>query len=144
MSSFDKTTNLSYIQQIEFLLKAEGINLVEREKRDNVKYYFPRSKKYSAKVYFQDGSFVVEEGSLIQKPKEGLKNWSDEGRLYQKLTKDINLMIAKGIIENLGDTYKTLVKVPFPSVSAAAGFISGTAQNGWTFFKDIQELRNEG
>jgi hypothetical protein len=125
------------------LLKAEGINFVEREKKGSVKYYLPKSKNYSAKVYFQDGNFVVEAGSVLHKPKEALKNWSDEGRLYQRLTEGINSLIAEGKIEDLGDSCRTLIKLPFSSVSSAASFISGAAQNGWTFFKDIQELRHE-
>lgn len=143
LSAFDKTTYQTYIQQIEFLLKAEGINFIERAKKADVKYYLPKSKNYHAKVYFQDGSFVVEEGSVVHKPKEALKNWSDEGRLYQRLINDINSLISDGKIENMGDTCRTLVKLPYSSVSSAASFISGAAQNGWIFFKDIQELRHE-
>ena len=142
LSSFDKTTYQTYIQQIEFLLKAEGINFIEREKKPSVKYYLPKSKNYNAKVYFQDGNFVVEEGSIVHKPKEALKNWSDEGRLYQRLTNVINSLIDDNKLEDLGDTCRTLVKLPFSSVSSAAAFISGAAQNGWIFFNDIQELRH--
>lgn len=144
LSSFDKTTYHTYIQQIEFLLKAEGMNLVERKKNPNVKYYLPRSEKFEARVYFQDGKFVVEEGSIIKKPKDSVKNWSDEGRFYQRLTSEIDRLIKDGKIENQGETCRTLVKLPFTSASAAASFISGASQNGWAFFKDIEELRREG
>lgn len=78
---------------------------------------------------------------MIQKPKEALKGWSDGGKLYQRLTKGIDTLISDGKVEDLGDTCRTLVKLPFSSVSSAAKFISGAAQNGWVFFKDIQELR---
>lgn len=84
----------------------------------------------------------MEAESVVHRPKEALKNWSDEGRLYDRLTNDINSLIADQKLEDLGDTCRTLVKLPFSSVSAAAAFISGAAQNGWSFFKDIQELRH--
>jgi hypothetical protein len=142
LSAFDKTTYQTYIQQIEFLLKAEGINFIEREKKDNVKYYIPKSKKYDAKVYFQDGNFIVESGSIIKKPKDNLKTWSDEGKLYNKLTTDIERLIKEDKIEDLGEICRTRVKLTFPSVSSAASFISGASQNGWVFFKDIQELKH--
>lgn len=141
LSVFDKTTYQTYIQQIEFLLKAEGVNFVEREKKSDVKYYFPRNKNYEAKIYFQDGKFVVEKGSIINKPKVRLKSWNDEGKFYDKLDNRINRLLDEKKLEDLGDSCKTLVKIPFSSPSAAAELISGTAYSGWEFFKDIEELR---
>ena len=86
---------------------------------------------------------MIEAGAIIHKPKDNLKNWSDDGKLYRKLTTDINNLIKDGKIENLGVICRTLVKLPFASVSGAAAFISGRSENGWVFFKDIEELRKE-
>lgn len=141
LSVFDKTTYQTYLQQIEFLLKAEGVNFVEREKKFDVKYYYPRSKNYQAKLYFQDGKFVVEADSIINKPKERLKTWRDDGKFYDKLNNRIVRLLKEEKLEDLGDSCRTLVKITFSSPSAAAELISGTAQNGWEFFKDIEELR---
>ena len=143
LSAFDKITYKNYISQIEFLLKAEGVNFIESEKRQSVEYYLPKSSRYKAKVYFQDGKFIVEQGSVVFKPKEKMRNYSDEGRLFERLSSDINALIAEGKLEDMGDRCKTLVKISFPSVSSAASFISGAPQNGWAFFNNIQELRTE-
>ena len=70
LSAFDKIIYNNYIAQIEFLLKAEGVNFIESEKRQSVKYYLPKSSRYQAQVYFQDGKFIVEQGSVVFKPKE--------------------------------------------------------------------------
>lgn len=143
LSNFDKTTYLSYIKQIEFLLKAEGINLIENEKKVWSKYYEPKRKNYLARIYFQDGNFIVEKDSIILRPKPKLKTWSDNGKLYEKLNERIDQLLSDSKLESIDQvTYRTLVKIPFSSVSGAAQFISGSAQNGWTFFEGVIEVKH--
>lgn len=143
LSIFDKITINAYIEQIEFLLKAEGKDLVEREKDSDIKYYSPKSKNYDAKVYFQDGKFIVEIGSTIFKPKESMHGWSDGGKFYSKLYSHLKNLLEEKKLAELNDNYKTLVRIPFASVSGAAEFISGASVNGWDFFDGISELKEE-
>lgn len=86
---------------------------------------------------------MVETGSIISKPSDRVQTNSDGGVLYNKLTDHIKRLVADGKLEDLGDTCRTLVKIPFNSVSGAAAFITGRSINGWDFFSDINELRND-
>lgn len=143
LSIFDVTTYDTYISQIEFLLKAEGINLIEQDKKTTVKYYEPKSKNYEAKVYFQEGKFIVEKNSFIKPPNESLREWYDQGKKYNFFKERIETLLKEEKIESQGNRYRTLVKMPFTSVSAAAEFISSSSENGWDFFRGIKELRNK-
>lgn len=72
--------------QIEFLLKAEGVNIdVNNDNSINIRYYYP-SKLYKAKLFVQDGHFIHEKGSLITRPNESSKEWKDNfSRRYNNI-----------------------------------------------------------
>ncbi|MGO1470074.1 MAG: GIY-YIG nuclease family protein [Tissierella sp.] len=141
VSIFDKPTVNSYINQIEFLLKAEGINFEEEKSNYLTKFYYPRSKKYKAKIFVKDGEFILSEGSIVSPPIESSKNWSDEGKFYNKYINYINDFLEDDKIEDCEGKYKTLINLTFTSPSAVASLISGRAENGWKFFDKIEELR---
>lgn len=141
VSIYDKPTVESYIAQIEFLLKAEGINLEEEKSDYKTKFYFPKSEKYNAKIFVKDGKFILAEGSIISGPIPSSKGWSDGGKFYNRYNNYINEFLNDGKIELYKDNYKTLINLTFTSPSAVASLISGHAENGWRFFKDIVELR---
>lgn len=142
MSIFDKPTVHGYISQIEFLLKAEGINIDEERSTASTKFYEPVSDKHSAKIFVKDGNFILSEGSIISVPIESSKNWADEGKFYERYNNYINEFLKDKKIEKYGDNYKTLINLTFNSPSGVASLISGYAENGWKFFEGIEELRN--
>lgn len=141
VSIYDKPTVDSYISQIEFLLKAEGINLGEEKSDESTKFYYPRSKKYQAEIFVKDGSFILVKDSMINKPIESSKNWSDGGKFYNRYHNYIDEFLADEKIKKEGNRYKTKMNLTFKSPSAVASLISGYAENGWRFFEGIEELR---
>lgn len=141
ISIFDKPTVQSYISKIEFLLNAEGIDLEEGKVGPFTKFYYPQSKKHSAKIFVKDGKFILSEGSIIRLPIKSSKNWSDEGKFYNRYTTYIEEFLEDGKIIKDGNNYKTVINLTFSSPSGVASLISGYAENGWKFFGGIEELR---
>lgn len=143
ISIYDKPTIAAYISQIEFLLKAEGINIEEDKVDHSTKYYLSRNKSYrnDAKLFVKDGNFILAEGSLITRPKDSTKHWNDGGRFHRRYNNIINELLEDKKIEVQGNRFKALINLTFSSPSAAASLISGISENGWKFFEDIEELR---
>lgn len=140
VSIYDKPTIDSYISQIEFLLKAEGINIEEDKVDVLTKFYYPKNKKYksSAKIFVKDGNFILTEESLITRPMKSTKKWNDSGRFFNKYNKIIDEYLKDGKIKAEGDKYKILVNLTFSSPSAVAKLISGMTENGWMFFENLE------
>lgn len=141
ISIYDKPTIYSYIHQIEFLLKAEGINIDEEKIDHTTQFYYPKNKKYSAKIFVKDGNFILAEGSIISRPIESAQNWSDKGAFYNRYTNYIEEFLKEEKIKPFADKYKLLMNLTFSSPSAVASLISGYSENGWEFFKDLEKLR---
>lgn len=142
VSVFDRPNLLAYIEQIEFLLKAEGIDFNEQQVDKNSKFYYPKNKEYHAKISIKEGNFILHAGSVIRRPTESSKYWSDKGRFYNRYTDIINSLLKdKKVISN-GDSYETLVNLSFKSPSRIACLISGRSENGWLFFEGLNDLRD--
>lgn len=61
-------------------------------------------------------------------------------KFYNHYNSYIDEFLADSKIEAQGDQYKTLINLTFTSPSGVASIISGLAENGWKFFKEIEEL----
>ena len=144
ISIFDKPTVMAMINQISFLLQAEGINFDNQEMIPRSKVYQPKSKRYTAKLISSEGKFILLEGSHIVRPIETSKAWSDGGRFYNSQTSQIETLIKDKKVVDRGDYYETLVNLTFKSPSNAACLVSGASENGWLFFAGLDELRKQG
>lgn len=142
VSIYDKPTVYSYIDQIEFLLNAEGITIDEEKTDHKTKFYYPKNKKNHAKIFVKDGNFILAENSIINNPIESSKYWSDGGAFYDRYTKYIDEFLKENKIKKDGNKYRTVMNLTFTSPSAVASLISGYAENGWKFFDEIEEIRN--
>jgi hypothetical protein len=142
ISVYDKPTINMYIDQIEFLLRAEGVSFITVEnikpKKDNV--YFPQGK-YHAQLIVSDGKFILLSGSEIKRPIESSKDWADKGKFYTRQNTIINEYLEDGKISPSGDTFILNINIAFKSPSAPACLISGRAENGWDFFKNLEKIR---
>ena len=142
ISVYDKPTVNMYIDQIEFLLRAEGISLINTDlmktKKDNV--YFPQGK-YHAQLAVNDGKFILLAGSEIRRPIESSKDWADMGKFYNRQNDIINEYLEDGKISPQGDKFILNVNLAFKSPSAPANLISGRAENGWEFFRNLEDIR---
>ena len=141
VSIYDKPTINAYISQIEFLLKAEGINIEEEKSDLFTKFYKPRNKKYKAEIFVKDGSFILKSGSIIKRPVQSSESWSDGGAFFNRYNNYINQFLNDEKIERYGDDYRSLVNLTFSSPSGVASLISGLAENGWLFFDKLDDLR---
>lgn len=166
LNYLDKMVYETYLNQIEFLLKAEGIYLDSKqdedalqsvskvlqskpettsneykENYDSSKLYFPKSEKYNASIKYENNLFILTENSIINKPRKEMLNWSDGGKLYRKIVEEQSEYEESGLLEDIGDKYRVLSEIPFKSPSGAGIIVSGASVNGWEFFKNIKELR---
>lgn len=138
---YDKPVIYSYIEQIEFLLQAERIKLQEEKVDSSTRFYYPADKEYDAKIFVKNGKFILAKESLITKPISSLENWSDGGIFYSTYNQYINDFLEDRKIVEEKEGYRTLINLSFTSPSTVASLISGVTENGWSFFEDLNELR---
>jgi hypothetical protein len=142
VSVYDIPNLKAFIGQIEFLLSAEGIDIDEQEKVDgSVRYYYP-SKKHNAKLFVKDGKFVLVAGSEIRRPPESTKEWKDK-RHFIRGNEVIDNYIDNEKVKDVDGKLITQVNLAFKSPSAPADLITGLSENGWRFFKGLDELRSK-
>lgn len=150
LSIYDKPTVLSYISQIEFLLSAEGIDfkeykdIVELGSETVVKkdFYYPNNNNHNAKLSVKDNEFILAKGSIIIGYLESTKNWSDDGAHYRRNKKTVDALLAESKIKPTEDgKYETLINLAFNNPSAPAALITGSSENGWAFFKGIDNIK---
>ncbi|MDM8534012.1 GIY-YIG nuclease family protein [Clostridiaceae bacterium HSG29] len=141
VSIYDKPKLTVFIEQIEFLLNAEGITISEFiADNDELAYYYP-SKKYKAKLFVKDGKFILEKESELKRPLESSKTWKND-RHYKRFNKLIDDYIEdEKVIEENGKII-VLINLVFNAPSTPANLITGYSENGWLFFKGLNELRN--
>lgn len=142
ISVYDLPNLESFIDQIVFLLSAEGIDLDEvKASPEKVKYYCP-SPKHQAKLFVQDGKFVLASGSEIKRPPESTKEWKNSRR-FDRGNEIIDSYIGNEKVKEIDGKLITQVNIAFKSPSAPADLITGLSENGWKFFKGLDELRNK-
>lgn len=142
VSIYDKPIILSYIDQIDFLLRAEGVDFSEESRSRIDEIYRPKSNKYSAELFVKDGKFILATNSSIVDPIKSAKNWSDGGRFYNRYTAMITRLLSEGKIVPYDSGYRAVVNLSFNSPSMAASLITGRSENGWLFFKGLDDLRD--
>jgi len=143
ISVFDEANLEVFIDQIKFLLSAERIKtdevIIASDSQNNLKYYFP-SSKYNAKIYIQDGQFVLIAGSELRRPPESAKDWKDK-RHYERNNEIIDSYLTNEKAVMKDGKIITIVNLAFTKPSKAADLVSGQSENGWKFFKGLEEVR---
>jgi hypothetical protein len=140
ISVYDKPKLSAFIKQIEFLLNAEGIIISEFiPDRGKPVYYYP-SKKYNAKLFVKDGKFILEKDSELKRPSESSKEWKND-RHYKRFNKLIDDYVEDEKVLEENGKITVLVNIFFNAPSTPANLISGCSQNGWKFFRGLNELR---
>jgi hypothetical protein len=140
ISVYDLPNLEAFITQIEFLLNAEGVDIDEVKEIDTkVKYYYP-PKKHNAKLFVQDGRFILVAGSEIRRPRESTKEWKNSRR-YERGNGKVDSYIENEKVKEIDGKLITQVNISFKSPSAPADLITGLSENGWKFFKGLDEIR---
>lgn len=136
---FLKSTYNNYAFQVKFLLEANGIDFLNDSKESEIEY-FTAKKGCEARLFIEDGMFVLEKNSIIKRPIESAKNWSDGGKWHERGNKKYNYYIENGqAIEIDKKTARLVVDVPFKAPSPAAELCSGYSENGWLFFEGLNQ-----
>jgi hypothetical protein len=142
VSIYDLPNLNAYIKQIEFLLSAEGIDIdIADEGPINRKYYFAKGK-YNAKIFIKEGKFILVKGSELNRPPEASKEWKYKGH-YIRNNQTIDDYIEDGKVKEENGKLITQVNLDYKSPSRPANLVTGLAKNGWKFFQELNELRDE-
>ncbi|AMJ40232.1 GIY-YIG nuclease family protein [Anaerotignum propionicum] len=142
ISVYDIPNIETFISQIKFLLSAEGIDIDEQQDRNElIKYYYPPTK-HNAKLFVKDGRFILAAGSEIKRPLESTKDWKDKNH-YKRGNAIINSYIANEKVKEIDGKLITQVNLAFKAPSAPADMITGLSENGWKFFKELEEIRGK-
>lgn len=141
ISVYDMPNLQSYVNQIQFLLSAEGIDINEHtDSQEKIHYYYP-SSKYNAKLFVKDGKFILAKGSEINRAPESTQEWKNKNH-YIRNKQIINQYIKNEKIKEIDNKLVTQVNLSFKSPSAPADLVTGLSKNGWTFFKGLSDIRN--
>lgn len=142
ISVYDIPNVEAFITQIKFLLSAEGIDIDEQQDRNElIKYYYPPTK-HNAKLFVKDGKFILVAGSEIKRPLESTKDWKDKNH-YKRGNAIIDSYIENEKVKELNGKLITQVNLAFKAPSAPANLITGLSENGWKFFKELEEIRGK-
>ncbi|HFU5941374.1 hypothetical protein CU011_2186 [Enterococcus faecium] len=141
ISMYDKPNILAYINQIEFLLSAEGVSIdtISTEQL-NERFYYPKNKNYRSRIFVKDGQFVLAKNSELRRPVDSSKNWKT-GNFFNRYNNMIDNYIEDGKVIEENGVLRTVINMSFDSPSRVAELISGQSTNGWLFFDDLNELR---
>jgi hypothetical protein len=137
-----KTIAHQFAEQIEFLLASEGLYISRSIKINSNDLIFKSKAPYNAKLYFEGQKFILLAGSEANRPKDSSKNWKD-GKHFNRFNHLINQYIEDGKLEENNSLIIVLKDIPFDSPSTAANIVSGGSENGWVFFKGLNEIRNK-
>jgi len=141
VSVYDLPNLEAFITQITFLMSAEGVDISRLEEdQGTIKYYYP-SKRHNAKIFVKDGKFVLAAGSEVKRPPESTKEWKNSNR-YTRGNDKIDSYIENEKIKEVNGKLITQVNIAFKSPSAPADLVTGLSENGWKFFKGLEEIRN--
>lgn len=145
---FNKSTLNSFALQIQFLLEAMGISFnpasTDGEVEELQNEIFKAKPPHNASVSLRDGKFVLLANSEIKMPLERTKEWSDGGTFYNRTLKKYNQLIEAGKAIKMDEsTAKLIDDVEYTSPSTPAELCSGLSQNGWVFWKGLDELRKK-
>lgn len=149
---FDRPNLDEYIRQISFLLRAEGVSLTQKPKRQlpavkeafdydpkESPIYQPTGKTYHAAVQVIEGQFVLLAGSILKRPNE--KGKIAGSALSKRNNRIIDDYLDNGKVIEEGRRYILTVDIPFSSPSAPATLVVGNYANGWKFFNGLDDLR---
>lgn len=169
LNYFDKITYHMYLEQIDFLLKAEGVDFkkktlknskiesneneesVGQEGLDNLPLELDFDKVYSVKrknnqAYLkinEDLSFSILPNSILVKPSSNMLTWSDNGKIYKEIISSTeNLLKEKKVKENDENTFLVVSEIKTNSPSEAGRLVKGAPVNGWDYFEGLNEIRN--
>lgn len=156
---FNEARMKIFVDQIDFLLKAEGIDLSQvlltkseptaipqpdAKIEDGVVYFEPKEPEFNAKVSVQDGKFILHQGSIVRDPLESSKDWKDGGKFYRRNSNIIKELLEDKKITKIADgEYQTTINLSANSPSMIASWVSGGHKNGWDFFVGLNEYRNQ-
>lgn len=142
---FNLSTLNSFATQIQFLLEAMGISFKPALLTDELVQeleQFNAKSPHEASLRIQDGKFILQSLSIIKKPLERTKDWSDRGNFYQRFSKRYSQLIDAGKAEEIdGISARLLEDIEFTSPSTPAALCSGHSQNGWMFWVGLNEKR---
>ncbi|MCC9626705.1 GIY-YIG nuclease family protein [Thalassospira sp. MA62] len=144
---FNLSTLNSFASQTQFLLEAMGISFEAaasiNEEIDEDEIFWARSP-HQASIKLQDGRYILLTNSIIKAPLSRTKEWSDNGRFYKRSYRRYTQLIESGKAIKIDEmTAKLVDNVEFTSPSIPAGLCSGLSQNGWKFWKGLDEKRNK-
>ncbi len=140
ISIFNEANLDSIIEQILFLLQCEGINLTDNDVSTTDLVYYQASRDFNAKLYVKGGKFYLRKGSELKRPPESTKQWKNKVH-YNRYNKLIDDYIQNGKVTESKGQIVCDVDLEFKAPSKAADLVSGMAENGWQFFKGLDDLR---
>lgn len=142
VSMFDKPNILAYSEQIEFLLRAEGVSIDPTPATPQSEtYYYPKNRNYKSSIFVKDGQFILTEGSELRRPVKSSEYWKT-GNFFTRYNQVIDDYIKDGKVIEENSILKLKFNMSFASPSRVAELVSGRSTNGWAFFEGLKELKS--
>ncbi len=148
-NDFETVRYYNSAKQIEFLLLCNGVStdgIVEEEKITEEKHYF-EDKDKRAKLYVEDGKFILVKGSKIHTKEYFIERKKTAGEYskvtYERFEKTISQLIDTEKVDKIDDYLLTNQDISFDKPSRVASLVSGTITGGWMFWQGLNKLREK-
>lgn len=136
----DRISCQDYIEEIEFLLKAEGVRLMQStDVEESLTMYPLKSYPKGASIYYKEGKYYLSIDSIVGPARSKGLSWASKLKKRQDM---VTMYWDQGYLqaESEADTYKVVQPIAFDSPSAVAEFVLGCSTNGRKAFEGIREL----
>lgn len=129
--------------EILFLLACNGIDASPVNKEDVSIKKYDATKGNNAQLIYEDGEFILLSGSELKRPIESSKEWKDKN-FYSSKNKAIDTLIDSGKAEQRDDKIFLISDVAYKNPSLPASLTSGYAESGYKYWKNLNEIRDDG
>lgn len=140
---FQQAKMKDLVEEILFLLASNNIDSSPFNKEDTFIKKYKASKGNKAELSYEDGEFILLRGSELKRPIESSKEWEDKA-FYPNKNKAIDLLIESGKANIQNGKIVLVSEVAYKNPSLPAVLTSGYSENGYTYWKGLDEIRNGG
>lgn len=130
-------------KEILFLLACNGIDATAVNKEDKSIKIYNATKGNNAQLIYVDGDFILLSGSELKRPIDSSKDWKNKNFYYSK-NKAIDILLDNGKAVQQDTKIILNSDVAYTNPSLPASLTSGYTENGYTYWENLYEIRDDG
>ncbi len=137
---FQQAKMKDLVAEILFLLASNGIENALDDNKNGYQNVYEASRGNNAKLAYENGEFILLKGSELIRPAESSKNWKNKN-FYTNTNNKIESFIDVGKVIEENGKLVVISDIAFKNPSRPAVLTSGSSQNGYSYWKGLDEIR---